>query len=389
MARSGVLRQSLEGYRAFYPANLPPDPPVSLEGDMALILSQADQALGAINTIASVLPSPDLFVAMFIQKEALLSSQIEGTQSSLVEVLGADPEHVPTVDVGEVVNYVKAMRHGLHRLEVDDFPMSLRLLREIHSILMQQVRGGKPALTPGEFRTGQNWIGGNSLRSARFIPPPPDAMMAALDNLECYLHQDDDCPVLVRCALIHYQFETIHPFNDGNGRLGRLLITFFLVWRGVLHEPMLYLSAYLKAHQQEYYDRLTQVRTDGNYQAWVRFFLEGISAVSEQVINTTRRIQQLERRDVDRILETTAGHSGVLLQRLLMRQPVVQVRDVEQELGVSYNKANGLIAQFEELGVLVQTTEGRRNRRFVYREYVNILSEGTEMIGQEQAETAL
>jgi len=386
MGRSGVFRKTLQGYRAFYPADLPP---VSLDGETALILSQADQALGAINTIASVLPNPDLFVAMFMQKEALLSSQIEGTQSSLVEVLGADPEHVPTVDVGEVVNYVKAMRHGLHRLEADEFPMSLRLLREIHGVLMKQVRGGRPALTPGEFRTTQNWIGGNNLRNARFIPPPPDAMLAALGNLEHYLHQEDDCPVLVRCALIHYQFETIHPFNDGNGRLGRLLITFYLVWRGVLNEPMLYLSAYLKAHQQEYYDRLMQVRTSGNYEAWVRFFLEGVRAVSDQVVSTTRRIQQLERRDVDRILESSAGHSGVLLQRLLMQHPVVQVRDVEKELGVSYNKANGLITQFKALGILVQMTGGRRNRRFLYKDYVDILSEGTEMIGQEQAESAI
>lgn len=343
MPRSGVFRNTLDGYRAFFPAELPPDPPLSLEGEMALLLSRADRALGAVNTISSVLPNPDLFVGMFMQKEALLSSQIEGTQSSLVEVLGADPEQVPTVDVGEVVNYSQAMRHGLQRLLADDFPLSLRLLREIHGILMQQVRGGRPALTPGEFRTGQNWIGGYSLRTAKFVPPPPDAMTVALDQLERYLHQDDDCPVLVRCALIHYQFETIHPFNDGNGRLGRLLITFYLVWRGVLNEPMLYLSAYLKAHQQEYYDRLMQVRTDGNYEAWVRFFLEGVIAVSEQVVSTTRRIQELERRDLDRVLVSKAGHSGVLLQRLLMRHPVIRVREVEQELGVSYNKANGLV----------------------------------------------
>lgn len=383
MGRSGTFRRTLEGYQAFYPADLPPDPAVNLEGEMALILSQADQALGAINTIASVLPNPDLFVAMFMRKEALLSSQIEGTQSSLIEVLGADPEHVPTVDVGEVINYIKAMRHGLQRLQNDRFPMSLRLLREIHAVLMQQVRGGRAALTPGDFRTGQNWIGGNSLRTARFIPPPPEAMLAALDNLERYLHLEDDCPVLVRCALIHYQFETIHPFNDGNGRLGRLLITFYLVWRGVLNEPMLYLSAYLKVHQQEYYDRLMQVRTDGNYEAWVRFFLDGIITVADQTTSTTRRIQELERRDVDRIVQSSAGHSGVFLQRMLMQQPVVQVRTVQRELGISYNKANRLIAQFEALGILVQMTEGRRNRSFVYRDYVDILSEGTEIMGQQ------
>jgi len=344
-----------------------------------MLLSKADQALGAINTVASILPNPDLFVAMFIQKEALLSSQIEGTQSSLTDVLGADEEHIPTADVGEVVNYVKAMRYGLKRLLDDDFPMSLRLLREIHSVLMQQVRGGKLALTPGEFRTGQNWIGGANLRTARFIPPPPDAMHDALDNLEKYLYAYDDCPVLLQCALIHYQFETIHPFNDGNGRLGRLLITFFLVWRRVLDEPMLYLSAYLKTHQQEYYDRLMQVRNNGNFEAWIAFFLEGIVTVSEQVISTTKRLQQLERDDTDRLIAAKAGQEGIRLLRHLMQQPVVMVKDVQQALGVSYGKANTLIATFEDADVLEQISHGRRNRRFSYKRYIDILAEGTEM----------
>lgn len=380
MPRSGGFRQTLKGYTAFFPADLPPVPPLNLEGELRLLLSRADQALGAINTIASVLPSPELFVAMFIQKEALLSSQIEGTQSSLVDVLGADEENEPVADVSEVVNYIQAMRYGLDRVRKEEFPMSLRLLREIHGILMQQVRGGKPALTPGEFRTSQNWIGGSNLTNARFIPPPPYEMMASLDNLEKYLHAEDDAPVLVRCALVHYQFETIHPFNDGNGRLGRLLITFYLVWRGVLSEPMLYLSAYLKAHQQEYYDRLQQVRTDGNYEAWVKFFLEGIVTVSGQVVNTTRAIQQLERRDIDRVLESSAGHTGVLLLRQLMKQPVVRVQDIEKVLKISYSKANNLAADMEKLGILKQITAGRRNRKFKYNEYVQILSEGTEPV---------
>lgn len=378
MDRSGSYRQTLTGYRAFYPAPLPPVPPVNLEG-LALLLSDADRALGAINTIATVLPNPDLFVAMFIQKEALLSSQIEGTQSSLTDVLGADEAHLPTADVAEVVNYVKAMRHGLHRLQQDEFPMSLRLLREIHGVLMQQVRGGKPALTPGDFRTGQNWIGGANLKTARFIPPPPDAMHEALDNLEKYLYVSDDVPVLVQCALIHYQFETIHPFNDGNGRLGRLLITFFLVWRGVLEEPMLYLSAYLKTHQQEYYDRLMQVRNSGNYEAWVRFFLEGVITVSAQVVSTTKRLQQLERDHTDRLIAANAGQEGIRLLRHLMKQPVVMVKDVEQALAISYSKANTVIAAFEKATILKQISQGRRNRKFAYQDYIDILAEGTEL----------
>lgn len=381
MERGGTYRQTSTGYRAFFPADLPPDPPLNLDGDLVLLLSEADRALGAINTIASVLPNPDLFVAMFIQKEALLSSQIEGTQSSLTDVLGIDEAQVPTADVGEVVNYVKAMRYGLRRLLDDDFPMSLRLLREIHAVLMQQVRGGKPALTPGEFRTGQNWIGGSNLKTARFIPPPPTDMYAVLDNLEKYLYAENDLPVLVQCALVHYQFETIHPFNDGNGRLGRLLITFFLVWRGVLEEPMLYLSAYLKTHQQEYYDRLMQVRNSGNYEAWIRFFLEGVVTVAAQVVSTTKALQQLERDDTDRLIAANAGQEGIRLLRHLMQQPVVMVRDVQHALDISYSKANTLMAIFERMGILQQISQGRRNRKFAYQAYIDILAEGTEMEG--------
>lgn len=381
MSRSGNFRKTLQGYRAFYPDALPPEPEISFEGELGLLLSKADQALGAINTIASVLPNPELLVGMFIQKEALLSSQIEGTQSSLVDVLGVEEDQEPTVDVGEVVNYVNAMHYGLNRLRKDEFPMSLRLLREIHGVLMQQVRGGKSALTPGEFRTSQNWIGGSNLQNARYVPPPVEEMKDALGKLEAYMHHDDTLPVLVKCALIHYQFETIHPFNDGNGRLGRLLITFFLVWRNVLDEPMLYLSAYLKTHQQEYYDRLTQVRVDGNFEAWVRFFLEGVVTVSEQVINTTRRLQRLEREDTDRLIQSPAGLNGLLLMRLLMRQPVVRVKDVQRALSISYNNANAVIARAGELGILEQTSSVRRNRKFMYREYVAILAEGTELNG--------
>ena len=379
MSRSGIFRRTLEGYTAFYPAPLPPDPGINIDGDLGLLLSQADQALGAINIASSMLPNPELLVGMFIQKEALLSSQIEGTQSSLIDVLGVNEDQEPTADVGEVVNYVRAMHYGLRRLREDDFPMSLRLLREIHGVLMQQVRGGKLALTPGEFRSSQNWIGGSNLQNARYVPPPVEEMKVAMGKLEDYLHQDGKLPVLVKCALIHYQFETIHPFNDGNGRLGRLLITFYLVWRGVLDEPMLYLSAYLKVHQQEYYDRLTQVRVDGNFEAWVRFFLEGIVTVSEQVISTTRRIQRLEREDMDRLIQSPIGTKGLMLLRLLMRQPVVRVKDVQKALSISYNNANALITGAQKLGILEQISSGRRNRKFQYREYIAILAEGTEL----------
>jgi len=379
--RSGAYRKTLAGYTAFFPESLPPEPAVDLSGGLQLLLSEADRALGAINTVASVLPNPDLFVGMFIQKEALLSSQIEGTQSSLLDLLGAEEDHEPTLDVGEVVNYVKAMRFGLDRLRRDDFPMSLRLLREIHAMLMKQVRGGKPALTPGEFRTGQNWIGGSNLKNARFVPPPAEAMNEALSELEKYLHVEDHVPPLIRCALIHYQFETIHPFNDGNGRMGRLLVSFFLVWKKILDEPMLYLSGYLKAHQQEYYDRLMQVRNSGNFEAWVRFFLEGVVTVSGLVVQTTRRIQELDRSDTESLLKAGVGHSGLLLMRFLLKQPVLRVKDIEKAVGISYTKANSLVASAEDLGMLKQISKGKRNRKYVYQAYVDILSEGTELPG--------
>jgi cell filamentation protein, protein adenylyltransferase len=379
MSRSGVFRNTPAGYAAFFPTNLPPDPPINLEGDLQLLLSDADRALGALNVVVTVLPNPDLFVGMFIQKEALLSSQIEGTQSSLVDVLGVDEDHAPTADVGEVINYVKAMRHGLKRLKEDDFPMSLRLVREIHGVLMQQVRGGGTHLTPGEFRTMQNWIGGTNPGNARFVPPPPDVMQETLGAFEHFLHEEDALPPLVRCGLVHYQFETIHPFNDGNGRVGRLLITLYLVWKGILDEPMLYLSAYLKAHQQEYYDRLTQVRVDGNFESWTRFFLEGICEVSRMVLETTRRIQALERTDSDRLVAGGEGSHGINLLRGLMLQPVVTANDVARIVGVSYTKANSLIATCERLGVLRQSSRGKRNRKFMYKAYVDILSEGTEL----------
>lgn len=379
MSRSGQFRKVPAGYTAFFPSDLPPSPQLSINGDLQLLLSQADRALGGLDVVVNVLPNPDLLVWMFIQKEALLSSQIEGTQSSLVEVLSADEESYPTADVGEVINYIKAMRHGLTRLKNDDFPMSLRLIREIHGVLMQEVRGGSVHLTPGEFRTSQNWIGGTNPGNARFVPPPPREMMDALDMFERYMYAEDDMPPLIRCGLIHYQFETIHPFNDGNGRIGRLLITLYLVWKEILGEPMLYLSAYLKTHQQEYYDRLTQVRASGNYEAWIQFFLEGICEVSRMVVDTTRRIQELERTDGDKLVKSGEGSYGLNLIRALLRQPVVTVKDVAKMVNVSYSKANNLIAVCVDQGILRQISRGRRNRRFGYRHYIDILSEGTEM----------
>ena len=378
--RSGYFRKTTSGYKAFFPNSLPPEPAVVLSGALQLQLSAADRALGALNMVISVLPNPELLTGMFIQKEALLSSQIEGTQSSLVDVLGAEDAHPPTKDVGEVLNYVRAARHGLKRLKEDDLPLCLRLIKEMHHILMADVRGGSANLTPGEFRTMQNWVGGSSPANARFVPPPASELPQLLGEFEQYINLHNDIPPLVQCALLHYQFETLHPFNDGNGRVGRLLITLYLVSKGILDQPILYLSAYLKIHQQEYYDRLQQVRTHGTYEKWIAFFLEGIEVVSQMVIDTTRRVQLLERTDIDAIVAAGAGSQGIGFIRLMLQQPVVQVKDVEQALAVSFSTANKIIAVAEQLGIVQQISQGKRNRKYIYKHYVDILAEGTEII---------
>lgn len=377
--RSGYFRKTVTGYRAFFPKGLPPEPDIALVGSLQLQLSAADRALGALNMVISVLPNPELLTGMFIQKEALLSSQIEGTQSSFVDVLGAEEEHPPTKDVGEVLNYVRAARHGLKRLKEDDLPLCLRLIKEMHHILMADVRGGSANLTPGEFRTMQNWVGGTSPANARFVPPPASELPQLLGDFEQYMNLHNDLPPLVQCALLHYQFETLHPFNDGNGRVGRLLITLYLVSKGILDQPILYLSAYLKIHQQEYYDRLQQVRTHGTYEKWIAFFLEGIEVVCQMVIDTTRRVQLLERTDIDAIVAAGAGSQGIGFIRLMLQQPVVQVKDIEQALSVSFSTANKIIALAEQLGIVQQISQGRRNRKYIYKNYVDILAEGTEI----------
>ena len=377
--RSGHFRKLPAGYTAFFPKPLPPKPSIELAEGLQLQLSKADRAVGALNMVLSVLPNPELLTGMFIQKEALLSSQIEGTQSSLVDVLGAEEDTTPSKDVGEVLNYVKAARHGLARLTTDNMPLCLRIIKEMHNILMQDVRGGMANLTPGEFRTMQNWIGGSNPSNARFVPPPADELPQLLGDFESYMNTDHQLPPLIQCALLHYQFETMHPFNDGNGRVGRLLITLYLVSLGILEQPVLYLSAYLKIHQQEYYDRLQQVRVEGSFEKWIAFFLEGIETVSNMVIDTTRRVQKLERVDTDRIIAAGGGSDGVSFIRFLLQQPVIHIADVEQHLGKTRNTVTKLIKLAESLGIIKQINEGKRNRKYAYSEYVALLSEGTEL----------
>lgn len=364
------------GYRAFIPAPLPPNPPLAIDLPMSALLSRADLALGRLDGVTSTLPDPDLFVAMYVRQEAVYSSQIEGTQSSLDDVLvfELDPEgrEVPA-DVSDVVNHIRAMNHGLARLET--LPLSLRLVPEIHAVLLEGTRGADRA--PGEFRTSQNWIGPGrvTLADATFVPPPPSALMEALGDFEQFLHEDHELPALVHAGMAHSQFEAIHPFLDGNGRVGRLLITFQLCQRGVLQRPVLYLSTFLKRHRTEYYQRLMAVRDQGDWEGWIAYFLRGVAETAEQATETARAILALRERHHILVRAHRLERYGLPLLGLLFARPLVNVRAVERELGVTYATANRLLTQFTALGILTETTGGRRNRRFRYSPYLALFAE--------------
>lgn len=374
--RAGRYIQQSTGYRAFVPAPLPPDPPLAYEGELQTLLSAADRDIGRLDALATLLPNPDLFVAMYVRHEAVLSSQIEGTQSTLEDVLAFEADALrddTPRDVEEVVNYVRAMNHGLQRLA--ELPLSLRLLREIHAELMRGVRGGDKS--PGEFRTSQNWIGGrgSTLRDAAFIPPPPHELMNALGAFERFLHEARDrVPLLVRCALAHAQFETIHPFLDGNGRVGRLLITLMLCEDGALSRPLLYLSLYLKARRAEYYDRLTAIREQGHWEAWVAFFLRGVSSTAQEATRTAQDIVAL--RDAHRSAVARNAKALALIDHL-MRQPTVSIKRVGQWLGCTAPTATKLVREFESRGWLRELTGYGRNRLWRYQPYVDLFHRDT------------
>lgn len=361
------------------PAALPPQQPLELTGELPRLLSTADRALGRLDGSVLTLPNPDLFVFMYVRKEAVLSSQIEGTQSSLQDLLAAEAQLFdPTIprDVDEVVNYVRAMNHGIARLP--ELPVSVRLIREIHAKLMQGVRGGRHQ--PGELRTSQNWIGpaGCTLNTATFVPPPL-VVPEALGELEKFLHGKDDLPPLVKIALAHVQFETIHPFLDGNGRVGRLLITFLLTECGVLHKPVLYLSHYFKQHRQEYYEHLQAVRDRGAWEHWLVFFLRGVIEVAAEAAETARRILQLREQHRSAItdqLGRAAGNGHRVLESLFDR-PIVAVTDVQKMTGTTYAAANSLVSRLVKLGVLSEMTGYARNRRFRYAPYIALFTNHT------------
>jgi Fic family protein len=374
--RAGQYVKQPSDYRAFVPAPLPPNPPIQYDTELSLLLSKADRCLGRLDGVTSVLPNPNLFVAMYVKHEAVLSSQIEGTQSTLEDVLqfeiDAHGQDTPK-DVEEVVNYVQAMNYGLERIK--ELPLSLRLIREIHAELLKGVRGENRS--PGEFRTSQNWIGAANanLSNAVFVPPPPFEMKQALDNLEKFMH-DESLPVLIHCALAHAQFETVHPFLDGNGRVGRLLITFLLCERDILQRPLLYLSYYLKAHRAEYYDRLTAIRNDGNWEGWLKFFLRGVAEVSQSATQTAREILTLRENNRQTIIEGSAANAGNALKLLdyLYSQPVVTVKTVEMVLQTAFRTANKLVEQFVNLKLLEETTGQKRNRIYIYKPYIDLFN---------------
>jgi Fic family protein len=374
-ARAGRYVRQPAGYRAFIPAGLPPNPPVVIDSELQTLLSDADRALGRLDGSIQTLPHPDLFVAMYIRKEAVLSSQIEGTQSSLQDVLRAEAKVFSSDqpnDVDEVFNYVRAMNYGLARLT--DLPVSIRLIREIHERLLAGVRGGQ--LAPGELRTSQNWIGpsGSTIMDASFVPPPPDVVPEALGNLEKFIHGTQPLPMLVRIGIAHAQLETIHPFLDGNGRVGRLMIALLLSeWR-VLQKPVLYLSHYFKKHRQRYYESLQTVRDTGDWEQWLHFFLTGIVEVSGEATITARKILHLREthRDlVTRELGRSAANGHQVLESLF-EHPIMSVTDVKDLIGITYTAANDLVGRFERMDLLQETTGNQRNRRFIYRPYVEL-----------------
>lgn len=368
-------------YQAFIPDPLPPSPPPDMaSADFILRKERADQALGRLDGITLMLPDPALFLYQYVRREALLSSQIEGTQSSLSDLLLYEIDEAPGVpvdDVEEVSNYVAALRHGLRRIREDGFPVSLRLLREMHEHLLDGVRGKNKR--PGEFRTDQVWIGGASPALANFVPPPPDALQECLASFERFLNANVDiASPLIKAALAHVQFETIHPFNDGNGRLGRLLIAILLCGEGVLREPTLYLSLYFKRHRAEYYERLNAVRTHGDWEGWLSFFLAGVCETAEQATETARRIIALL--DADRRRITPLGRragSVALVFDVLTRQVLATVPQLEKALHMSTPTIRDAIASLSELGIVNELTGQRRNRVFAYQAYLDILNEGT------------
>jgi len=373
-----------EKARAFVPSPLPPKPPLDWTPELRNKFDQALLALGRLDSVSVLLSDTSLFLYMYVRKEAVLSSMIEGTQSSLSDLLLFELDQEPGVpldDVQEVSSYVAALNHGLTRL-AEGFPLSLRLIKEIHGVLLAKGRGHHQ--TPGEFRRSQNWIGGTRPGNAAFVPPPPGQVLECMSKLECFLHdQPVSTPVLIKAALAHVQFETIHPFLDGNGRLGRLLITLLLCEQKVLRKPMLYLSLYFKTHRQYYYELLNGVRVTGDWEAWLNFFAEAVITTAVQAVDTAQRILELSRKDEKKI-ETLgrASASARQIHRTMLEHPITTAGWLVEKTGITPATVNKCLVHLEGLGIVRELTARRRNRLFSYTRYVEILGEGTELPGR-------
>ena len=377
--RAGYWKTNLSGemaYQSFVPSPLPPTPPIEISEDILEQLIKANSQLAILESVATRIPDVDLFVSMYVRKEALMSSQIEGTQATLEDVLDPLIEDNTNRNVADVVNYIKATEYAIRRLH--ELPLCNRLLKETHAILMEGVRGQEK--NPGEFRCSQNWIGGkgSTLRNAKYIPPSPDDMTEAMSDLEKYINADDRLDGLIRAALIHYQFETIHPFLDGNGRIGRLLITLFLMEKKILTTPALYISYFLKKNRVEYYDRMTEVRSKGNYEQWVKFFLQALAESAKDAIAAIDELTALHDKNVDLVAGMgRASKNAMLVFRYLEANPIIEIGKTAEALGITFGTASNVVERLSSAGILEQTTTGRRNRTFAYKDYLATLRKGT------------
>jgi Fic family protein len=379
-SRCGNFVRQIEGYNAFVPKGLPPDPPLTWDNRLQTMLSDADRALARLDGISETLPNPDLFIAMFMKKEALISSQIEGTQASMKGILEFEaklPSDEDVNEISEVLNYLRAMNKGLTTLK--DNPIQLGLIKDIHRILIEGTRGSDRQ--PGEFRTVKNYIGrkGGTIYEADFIPPPPDRVEDLMKNLEAFIASNDEIPPLVKVALIHSQFETIHPFLDGNGRMGRLLITFYLCREGILQRPLLYLSIYLNRHKPEYMQLLNNTRTDGDLESWVKFFLQGVIEVSLDSTMAAKEIIMLREDVVNKLIEhDIGGIKAIKLVYNLFNQPIISISDVAKSLEVSNPTALKLVDKLEEIKILNEITGKQRFKRYLFSDYIAIIEKGTK-----------
>lgn len=376
--RAGILKRMQSNYECFVPHDLK-YLKFNIDEEFQNLINRAYLLLGRLDGMATTLPDINLFVSMYVQKEAVISSQIEGTQASLIDVLQKDRKNEKIKDTEEIVNYIKATNYAFKRLE--ELPLCMRLIKETHSILLSGVRGNEKS--PGEFRKSQNWIGyaGCKLNTASFVPPAPGEMEKSLTDLEKYIHEDSFIPNLIKIALIHYQFETIHPFLDGNGRMGRLLIVLFLKERGLIEYPVLYLSYFFKKNRNRYYELLNNVRIKGEFEEWIKFFIKGICEISEDAISSIQKIIELKKADIEKIRNIPKGNISnlLLVYDYLLKHPFLETEDIRRLSDLSKPTVNKLLETLTELEILELVEEKKRYKQYVYRKYVDILSEGTTL----------